>query len=487
MDYKQIFNFLSLNNSSCYSNEVYYSKINEWLEWYSGYVARFHKITVSNGINVATRYIYTLKMAKRVAEDWASSVISEDMSITISSNNKKSSAFAQGSKGETGVLGSNNFKKIFDESIELMFALGTSAIVLSLDNVGVNSVGDIIDSRNSRICIDRYDATSIIPISYRNGIITECAFINKIISGSKTYYNISRHMLEEDGYVIYNNTLDAYGNSVSDISNSLEVLRTKSLNPLFFIFKTNIANNIDINSPLGLSVYSNAIDNIKGCDVTYDACMREVITGQRIIMFNKNLLTTDDQGRPVVPQDEKQSYMQFIGDDAATDLSEYIKEFHPDLNTEKLDAELQNQLNLLSNKCGLGTNYYNFNFSNGVTATEYAGSRNDLMKNASKMSKSIESTLSKMILEILYIGKNIIGANVDDNAKVVVSLYDSIIEDDSKKRDEDRQDVQDGIMSKIEYRAKWYGETLEEAAKNLPPDTSDADMSSKSGASNISK
>lgn len=472
MDYKQIFNFLSVDGSECYSNELYYSKINEWLEWYSGYVDKFHKITVSNGINVTSRHIYSLKMAKRVSEDWASSVISEDMSITVSSGSKKSSAFIQGTKGETGVLGSNNFNKIFDESIELMFALGTSAIVLSLSNIGVSPLGDIIDASNARICIDRYDATTIIPISYRNGIITECAFINKMTLNSKTYYNVSRHMLEDDGYVIYNSTLDSLGNSVSNISNSLEVLRTKSLNPLFFIFKTNIANNIDINSPLGLSIYSNAIDNIKGCDVTYDACMREVITGQRIIMFNKNLLTTDDQGRPVVPQDEKQSYMQFIGDDAATDLSEYIKEFHPELNTEKLDAELQNQLNLLSNKCGLGTNYYNFNFSNGVTATEYAGSRNDLMKNASKMSKSIESTLSKMILEILHIGKNILGANVDDNAKVVVSLYDSIIEDDSKKRDEDRQDVKDGIMSKVEYRAKWYGETIEEAERNIPSDTS---------------
>ena len=25
-----------------------------------------------------------------------------------------------------------------------------------------------------------------------------------------------------------------------------------------------------------------------------------------------------------------------------------------------------------------------------------------------------------------------------------------------------------GVMSLAEYRAKWYGETLEEAAKNLP-------------------
>ena len=45
---------------------------------------------------------------------------------------------------------------------------------------------------------------------------------------------------------------------------------------------------------------------------------------------------------------------------------------------------------------------------------------------------------------------------------------DSVIVDAELERQTDRADVAMGVMSLAEYRAKWYGETLEEAAKNLP-------------------
>ena len=44
----------------------------------------------------------------------------------------------------------------------------------------------------------------------------------------------------------------------------------------------------------------------------------------------------------------------------------------------------------------------------------------------------------------------------------------SIIEDKTTERQSDRQDVAMGAMSLAEYRAKWYGETPEQAQKNLP-------------------
>lgn len=43
-----------------------------------------------------------------------------------------------------------------------------------------------------------------------------------------------------------------------------------------------------------------------------------------------------------------------------------------------------------------------------------------------------------------------------------------MIVDAETEREQDRKDVAMGVMRVEEYRAKWYGETLEEAAKNLP-------------------
>lgn len=464
MDYGSIIKFVTNRFSSCYTNSNYYTNIGEWLEWYRGNVKSFHSIKVSNGLTTPTREIYALKMAKRVCEDWASSMLNENVNIVVNSNNKKSSIFVQGSKGNSGVLGSNNFDVLLSQAIEQMFALGTSALIIDLDNIAVDEQGNVVDGSKATIKLKSVNATRIIPISWSNGVVTEASFVSELVHSGKTYYVVSSHIKEDDGYVIYNDLIDTNYKTASLNINLLPVLRTKSLKPLFYIMKTNIANNIDLDSPMGLSIYANAIDTLKGCDVAYDCCLREVITGQRIVMMNKCLLTTDDSGRPIAPQDVKQTYMQFFGDDAQSDVSEFIKEFHPTLNTDALDKELQNQLNMLSSKVGLGSNYYRFDSSSGVvTATEYVGERNDFMRNAVKISKSIKITLKDLVLGILFVGKNILGANVDDNAKIDITLSDGVVEDDTKEREQDRQDVRDGIMTKAEYRAKWYGETIEEA------------------------
>lgn len=468
MDYGSIIKYVGSRFSSCYSNSNYYTNIGEWLDWYKGTLKSFHTVKVSNGLTTPTREIYALKMAKRVCEDWSSSMLNEEVKIVISSSNKKSSIFVQGSKGNGGVLGSNNFEVLLSDTLEQMFALGTSAFVIDLDNIAVDENGNIVDGSKSTVKIKGVNATRIIPISWSNGVVTEASFISEMTVSNKTYYIISSHIKEDDGYVIYNDLLDNNYKTAMLNVNLLPIIRTKSLKPLFYIMKTNISNNIDLDSPMGISVYANAIDNLKGCDVAYDSCIREVVTGQRIVMMNKCLLTTDEQGNPIAPQDVKQTYMQFFGDDARSDVNEFIKEFHPTLNTDALDKELQNQLNMLSSKVGLGANYYRFDSSSGVvTATEYVGERNDFMRNAVKISKSVKSALKDLIQGILFVGKNILGANVDDNAKIDISVSDGVVEDDSKEREQDRQDVRDGIMSKAEYRAKWYGETIEEATETI--------------------
>ena len=144
MDYGSIIKYVVGRFSYCYSNSNYYSYIGTWLDWYKGNIKSFHTIKVSNGLTTPTREIYSLKMAKRVCEDWTSSMLNEDVKIVISSTNKKSSIFVQGSKNNGGVLGSNNFEVLLSDTLEQMFALGTSAFVIDLDNIAVDENGNIV-------------------------------------------------------------------------------------------------------------------------------------------------------------------------------------------------------------------------------------------------------------------------------------------------------------------------------------------------------
>lgn len=467
MDYGSMLKCIRGRFGNCYNVASYYTKIGEWLDWYKGFVKSYHTVSYSNGITTPSREMFHLNMAKRACEDWVSSVLSEDLSIVVSSSNNKSSIFVQGSKENGGVLGSNNFSTILSDNLEKMFALGTSALALDLDGITVDTNGNIVSGANATIKIKSYNATRIIPISYDNGIITEVAFVSETNIKGKTYYTVSSHIKEHDGYVIYNDIYNANYQKVNLNIPVLSIIRTKSIKPLFVIMKTNIANNVDLDSPLGVSVYYNAIDTLKGIDQVYDNCVVEVINGRRIIMMNKCLLTCDDQGKPIAPQDMRQSLMQFFGDDADTSINEYIKDFAPNLRSTELDAELQNQLNMFSSLVGFGTKFYNFSFSGGVTATEYAGERQDFVRNSGKMTNMVCVAIKSLVSEILWLGQNILGAAVNADAKVTVTAKDNIVESNDKEREQDRADVKDGIMSKAEYRAKWYGETIEDAQTKI--------------------
>lgn len=447
----------------------YYTKIAQWEEWYGGYVPEFHKTRVANGINVIQRDIYHLNMAKRVAEDWSSALLAEDLEIKIeSSDRNKSSVFVQGSKGDGGVLGSNDFKNLLSQALETAYALGTSAIVLGINNIAVDDSDNIINNNDRSLSLQSFDAMSILPISYDKNKITECAFLSDVVVKGSTCTLINIHMTSPTGYVIMNYVVDAKGKKLDAESlGFVPFLETLSKVPYFTILKPNIVNNISKITPLGISVYANAIDNLKGTDTAFDACVREVITGQRIIFFNKMLLMTDDSGHSIVPNDCKQSYMQFFGDDALSDVKEFIKEFHPTLNTEGLDKELQNQLNMLSLKCGLGAHYYNFTQDGVTTATEYVGERQDFQRNAIKNSGYLTSAVKTLIRAILSAGKQFLGANVNPDSKIVVTAQDNVLADDITIREQDRIDVENGILSKAEYRAKWHNETIEAATKAI--------------------
>ena len=80
--------------------------------------------------------------------------------------------------------------------------------------------------------------------------------------------------------------------------------------------------------------------------------------------------------------------------------------------------------------------------------------------------------LKKLVRCIIRLGQaaNVPGLAVDTDIKI--DFDDSIIEDKRTERQEDRQDVAMGAMGLAEYRAKWYGETEETAARKLPEQTS---------------
>ena len=80
----------------------------------------------------------------------------------------------------------------------------------------------------------------------------------------------------------------------------------------------------------------------------------------------------------------------------------------------------------------------------------------------------LERVLIQLIQTIIHAGITTGTPGLKENTEISVQFDDSIIEDKEAERSRDRQDVSMGAMGLAEYRAKWYGETLEQARQNLP-------------------
>lgn len=430
--------------------------VSNWLEWYTGDVKKFHNYTLYNGKKQLQMKRLTLNMAKRVCEDWANLLLNEKTDITV--GDKKSQDILH------KALVDCKFWQKGNEGIEKSFALGIGAFVVVVDNIGVNEDGNLVDTSKSKVKVKFVNATKIIPITFEDEEITECAFIN--VNSGKTY--ISIHLKNEQGnYEIHNIVCEGDGDHLSFVDeDDHTVFDTGSPLPWFAIIKPNIANNIDINSPLGVSIFANAIDNLKEIDLVWDSYANEFILGKKRIFVNaKDWAINTKTGEEYDVFDSNDVVIYVLPE--ADDGKQIITDSTQTLRVADHITALQNQLNLFGYKCGLGTEHYKFDSAGVATATQIVSVNSEMFRNLKKQEIIIEDALIVIVKAMLYAINTFTSDSVNTLAEITIKFDDSIIVDEASERTQDMLDVNAGIMSKVEYRMKWYNEDEKTASKAI--------------------
>ena len=420
-----------------------YSHINEWLEWYEGEVEKFHKYKIFNGTTTTTHDRYRMGMAKKICEDWANLLLNEKVAIQAGNYETRLSE----------ILESNNFLVRANQLIEQSFALGTGALV------------EYISGED--ILIDYVRADMIYPLSWDNGEITECAFgSSRVIDGEEVIYlQIHRLGNKEDEkteiYYIENKYIkEETGEEIVGPEEIEEKVCTNSVRPLFQIITPNVCNNIDLDSPLGISVYANSIDQLKGCDLVYDSYMNEFVLGRKRILvpvsMAKMQMQKDGITAPVFdPEDTV--YYQMPGD-RQVDLN--ITEVDMTIRASEHELGIQRCLDILSLKTGMGTGRYQFDSSGVKTATEVISDKSDLYQNRQKNAIVINTAIINMVAAVSFLDT---GKEVD----ATVDFDDSIIEDTNTTIDRNIKLVDAGLRSKLTAIMEINKCTEEEAQKEL--------------------
>lgn len=425
---KRIQQYLQDKGYNTVSDDTF-SHIDEWLEWYQGEVEKFHKYKVFNGIKMTECTRLSLGMAKKICEDWANLVLNEKVAIKAGNYDSRLQE----------ILKLNNFRVRSNQLIELAFALGTGAFVEYL-------AGDTI-------VIDYVRADMIYPLSWDNGDITECAFGSyRVQDGEDVIYLQIHRFGDPDAdvpenpkeYYIENRLVDAdSGQDLELEEDILPIVPTHSTKPLFQIITPNIQNNIDLDSPMGISVYANSLSQLKGCDLVYDSYMNEFILGKKRILVPVSMakiqMAADGTAAPVFDPNDT-IYYAMPGDNKDESLK--LTENNMEIRAADHELGIQRSLDLLSLKCGMGTGRYQFSSSGVKTATEVISDKSDLYQNLKKNELPMESAIIGMVEAVAFLD----GAGP---VTVTVDFDDSIIEDSNTTIDRNLKLVQGGLRSKL--------------------------------------
>lgn len=433
--------------------------IEQWKSWYQGNVKSFHNYFIYNGKKKVYQHRFTMNMAKEISEDWSDILWSEKCKISLK-DDKSQNDFEE-------LINKLDLYTVINQSIEKSGALGTEAVVISVYDIMQNEDAMYLDVSEAKTRTDLVDIDWIYPLSWNNKEITECAFGSvEYIKGNK-YVILSVHKLADDGnYHIYNHLFKDTNGLLSEIKedgNTIKDFDTKSNVKWFSIFKPLLTNNLFNNSPFGIPHYANAIDNMKSVDIAFDALKTEVKDGKRRIFARAEMFNYDDGQQRMVFDPEDTSIYQLPKGATKDDL---IQSESDDLRTDKQISTLNTALNILGNKVGFGENHYHFDGVNLSTATAVVSSNSKLFRRKKKLEIGYESSIYDLVKAICYASSEFGKYNINTD-EISIQFDDSIIEDKESEANRGMREVSAGLLSKVEYRMKIFGETEEVAKQKI--------------------
>lgn len=288
------------------------------------------------------------------------------------------------------------------------------------------------------------------------GKITGMRFQDRYKSGDNWYTKLEQHSFrtakvryEESGeyedvtfYLIQNR---AYiSNNEAEIGKPIDLSMTKwsMLQPdvtltkkngenidsmLFGVFAMPNANDLDLDSPYGMSLFSEAVEELKDLDIAYSRFTGEIKDSQDIELLGETML--QEPGRKInAPSDIKLPH--HVKRVPGTSEDDFYQAIERPLRSSDRQVGINHLLSEIGYKCGYSNGYFVLDQKTGmVTATQvYNKTSDDLMG-----SETWYATVLKNVRLIVTKGANVSNSGLDsaDSAKLYVR-WDFLPEDTKK-------------------------------------------------------
>lgn len=238
--------------------------------------------------------------------------------------------------------------------------------------------------------------------------------------------------------------------------------------PMFGVFRTPQANNIDLSSPMGLPMYAEAIEELRDLDVAYSRNAGEIFDSEKIVLADDRLMMMDGTNiknrtaRNLEEQREKMKLPHYVRNVFGSDSKDFYQEINPQLNTETRLSGINALLSQIGYKAGYSNGYFVFNEKTGmVTATQVEADDRKTIQLIKDMRDKLQDCLNGAIYAL--------SVYADLNALAPTGLYEVTYDfgDITYNREEDRarwwKYVMQGKVPAWVYFQKFEGMSEEDA------------------------
>lgn len=483
-------------------NQFYYFGIFIWKYLYKGFYSPWHRIlapTIANPRN--RRDLERMDTAKAVCAELAGLIWSEQCEIHISQGDSQEQPLEE---FVHDVLVKNGFWTKMQEHIEQALALGGGAIKawyeVKRDSEGIEIPGS--GSIRLGFCM----ADQFVPTSWDNAQVTDGVFISREAKDGYYYTRLEWHKWDGLTYYISNEAFRTeYKQPNPGMSESQDILGFRyPLNEiypflneetalqglttsLFAYYRTAVANNIDDNSPLGVSIYANALSTLKSLDICYDSFIREFQLGKKRIIVPAQCLRT------VIDPESGEMRRYFDAHDEAyealaTDSTDSLKiqDNSVELRVDEHERAINAFLSVLCLQLGFSAGTFTFDRASGLkTATEVINENSKTYKTIKNNQTQVKMAIDKIVDAIIQIAALYdmswngysIKALAEQGWETKVVFDDSILQDRQTNINEGILLINNGLMSKKRFMVEKLGYTEEEALQELEEIANEGNLS----------
>ena len=420
-----------------------------------------------------TKGIYSLGLAKQICQSIQQQALSEmETSIT-----------EPGTSEETD----EDKNDVIDTRAKFLNSVYQKRLIKKLPNAFEKALalgGMIIKPymSNGQLYLDFNYQGEFYPISFDDdGNITDIAFFDQFTSGKYIYTKVERQTFsQEKRMVVVENK--AFKAQIKDSTDDTEQELGKEIKlssverwsgiseepviidpvdkPLYGYFKVPLANNIDMKSPLGISVFSPAVSLIQRADEQFSRLDWEYKGGQLAIDVDPTAVTySEGYYGTKTNLDDLQDRLYRKLDMGSDDT---YQAWAPSLRDSNYIHGLNMYTNKIEDMLGLARGTLSQVESEARTATEIK-----LLKQRTYITISaIQDSLESCILDTVYAMNMFVSmyklapkGTYDTN----IEWKDSILTDTDTELDQKLNLQNAGILSKAEVRAWYTGESVESA------------------------